>query len=251
MSGTIIKSLEKALDVMELIQQTREGISLSRLSEMTGEHPNTLRSILNTLIKKGYIRQPEARGAYFPASSENPLTNLTAKLDEKQLFGILEELHFKLNRSAVYFSIINGLNLNMFAQITQSGLWQTLNSSTYKVDSMHALAQGKLVLAYLSDFERNRLLDFNGLKRFTPATNCDITKLQAELKKIRKTAFASTHDEFNLGVTNFAVGIFDTESHLAATLAISTPSLSIDDRFRQLVQPLLKNTGNQISKMMF
>lgn len=54
----------------------------------------------------------------------------------------------------------------------------------------HAMADGKLLLAYLPQEERKRLYEVEGLHRYTPNTIVDPEALERELATIRKQGYA-------------------------------------------------------------
>ena len=59
-----MKSLQKALDILELFLGDEGEISLSDLSKSSGLNKSTVNRIALTLVKRGYLKQENRRGKY-------------------------------------------------------------------------------------------------------------------------------------------------------------------------------------------
>ncbi len=63
-------------------------------------------------------------------------------------------------------------------------------TSVGKILPLHCGAAGKVLLAYLSDKERKRILYGKPLAKFTPSTITDPALLEADLEQIRLDGYA-------------------------------------------------------------
>ena len=64
----------------------------------------------------------------------------------------------------------------------------------------HAMADGKLLLAYLSEAERRFIYEGSGLRRYTPNTIVDPTELEQEFEKIRSRGYSvDNYERFEAG----------------------------------------------------
>src|SRR4030067_2361947 len=59
-----MKTIRKALDILEVFLNGEEQISISELAEITGQNVSTIHGILHELAERGYIRQRQKRGKY-------------------------------------------------------------------------------------------------------------------------------------------------------------------------------------------
>ena len=85
----------------------------------------------------------------------------------------------------------------------------------------HAMADGKLLLAYLSREERQYLYDVDKLSAYTARTITDIEALERELALIRERGYASDAFERFEATRGLAVPILDRDGHpLLAMLCI-------------------------------
>ena len=85
----------------------------------------------------------------------------------------------------------------------------------------HAMADGKLLLAYLSKAERSYLYEVDDLRSYTPKTIVEPAMLENELKTIRKRGYAVDDYERFDAVRGVSVPVFDLDGRpLLAMLCI-------------------------------
>lgn len=246
MSGTTIKVIEKALDLLEHLELESEGLSLGKLAELTGENPNTLRGILNTLIKKGYVAQPQSRGHYQAVkrrATGEPTFNQAGML------ALLDDLSFKLDGAMVYVSLVDGLRLTGAARLGHRGTFFSETGGQLDFSCFHALAQGKLVLAQLSEYELEHRFGMNPPQAFTGTTLTDMTELKKQLATVRQDNFAAAIDEFETGIASFAVGLKAANGTLAATVAVRVSSLAVDAKFMEYAGNILHECLEKLKKI--
>jgi DNA-binding IclR family transcriptional regulator len=84
---------------------------------------------------------------------------------------------------------------------------------------LHAGAASKMILAYLPEAERERLLG-QPLLRYSPHTVTDAAALRAELRQIRRQGFARDSGEHRAAVHAIAAPILEPGGTLAGALSI-------------------------------
>jgi DNA-binding IclR family transcriptional regulator len=99
---------------------------------------------------------------------------------------------------------------------------------------MHASASGKVLLAFMDDAERGRLLA-EPLVRTTPRTIVDHDALEAELGEVRRRGYAQILEELEEGLNAVAVPIRRADDLVVAALSVSGPAF----RFRPIDVPRL------------
>jgi IclR family acetate operon transcriptional repressor len=108
---------------------------------------------------------------------------------------------------------------------------------------MHPLASGKALLASLTDEELDRYFAETERKRFTPNTITAEKALRKEIGAARKTGFASTDEEFNLGI--FSIGrVVTIDGEAAGALSVAVPKVRCDEAMRDRVKDLLERTAS-------
>lgn len=87
---------------------------------------------------------------------------------------------------------------------------------------LHAGCSAKALLAYLSDTEIEDVIA-HGLEAMTPHTITDPAELRREMAEIRRTGYAVSFEETDLGVAGISVPIRDHLDRVVASLSISGP----------------------------
>lgn len=93
---------------------------------------------------------------------------------------------------------------------------------------MHCTASGKLLLAFLPEARRARLLKGIDFSPFTPNTITDPAAFAAELAEIRERGYSLDREEFLLGLIAIAVPVKDAAGDVLAAIACHAPSARFD-----------------------
>lgn len=107
-----------------------------------------------------------------------------------------------------------------------------VSSESHSPDGIHdgksvpltATAGGKAILAYMSDEERERVLDERGLPALTENTITDRAKLQAELQTVHDNRFAHDKGELELGRHCVAAPVTGPDDTAVAAVTVSGPA---------------------------
>ena len=113
---------------------------------------------------------------------------------------------------------------------------------------LHCTAEGKVLLAYLSNDEFNTVIAMNGLPSRTKNTITNIHILRRELEQIRRQGYATDHEEYCIGIRCAAAPIYNYNKQVIAALNISGLASRIDETTMQyLVEQVIK-AAQKISK---
>lgn len=98
----------------------------------------------------------------------------------------------------------------------------------------HAMALGKVLLAYLPPHNLRQYLATQTLLACTPATITDAAQLQAQLYTVRHAGYAVDIEELAVELCCIAAPIIDSMGQIQAAMALSVPRSRYDraaDRF--------------------
>ncbi len=223
-----VKSVERALDLLEQLAMNENGQSLSQLAANNDLNPNTVRSLVRTLQKRGYVKQEHPRGRY---SIGDAFLRYRNPLDESQsltnlVFPKLLELNQSTNGESVFCSRVAGEYLWPIARI-DSNHTLTVQPSVFVPQMLHVLAQGKIVLASWPDDKVKLFVQSTRLLKLGPNALTEYDELIHELEKIRSTGVAYSIDEVGQGLSGVAVGIHNEHGELVITLAYGLPTLRL------------------------
>ena len=230
-----VKSVERALDVLEVLSAVGGEVRLSELASRTGLPYGTIHRLLRTLVSRGYVRQNTDRryvlgaGALRLGEAAERLLALSARPYLARLVEVSGEtanLAVADGDTAVYVAQVpSPRRLRMFAEVGRHVL-------------PHCTAVGKVLLAARPDQEAEQVLRRTVLPRRTPHTVTDPNAVLDELAKVRAQGFAVDRGEEEVDVHCVAVPVL-SQGRTVASMSISGPArridaLHLDDLVRQM-----------------
>jgi DNA-binding IclR family transcriptional regulator len=222
----LIGSVQRALCILELLAQYPAGLNAKQVSQKLQLNLSTCYHLLNTLIASGYaIKDPDnllfrlsgkigytVLGSTFPAQLVQQLTPHVQALQEATL-------------ETAYLSLWDG------EEIILSGIVESPRSVRVKSltigysEANHATALGKAILAYFDETQLDHYLSGRELPAYTPNTLTNPTALKTYLPKVRQQGFSLDIEEFLPDVCCIGAPIFDAWGGVAASIAISLPTI--------------------------
>lgn len=158
----------------------------------------------------------------------------------------LEELN-RQTRETIHLTVRHGLSA-VYVEKLDSPEQLRIHSRIGAAVPLYCTAVGKIMLAYMPDGEREKILPQLGLTRLTPNTAGNLQELQTELYRVRKNGYACDLEENELHIRCVAAPIWDHAGGVNASLSITAPVVRMAvARLRQLA-PLIQTAGLQISR---
>jgi DNA-binding IclR family transcriptional regulator len=224
-----VQVLERMFNLLEILAEREEAVSLKEISEKSGLHPSTAHRILNDLTTGRFVERPIA-GSYRLGMRLLELGNLVkARLSVRDAALIpMRELH-KLTQQAVNLSMRQGDEIVYVerAYSERSGM-QVVRAIGGRAP-LHLTSVGKLFLA-VDDAQRLRsYASRTGLPGQTRNSITQLPILERELSKARQYGVARDNEELEMGVRCMAAGVYDDQNKLIAGLSISAPADRLDE----------------------
>lgn len=215
------QSTLKALDVLELLADSDDGMRLTDLGARSEYPLSTVRRLLVSLIERGYVEQDRESNRYYLGAKILTLQaqgirrrhigrrafpyllQLRRELDETVNLGILSE------RSVIYLeTLVPDSSLSFYAP---PGTRMPL----------HCTAMGKVLLAHSPAAAREALLAAVDLKPLTPRSITSLEPLRAELNAIIQRGYAIDNEEYALGVRCVAAPVHDHSNRAVAGVSVT------------------------------
>jgi len=115
---------------------------------------------------------------------------------------------------------------------------------------LHCSAPGKILMAYLSEEDWDRIIAKEGLKQYTSNTITSIEKLKAQLRKIRKEGYAFTDREHYGEVRAVSAPISNVSGEAVAALSIAGPVFRINKKKLLILAKLVVEYAQKISNQL-
>ena len=222
---TGLQSVSRALRALELIADAGE-LGVTELSRRLDVHKATASRLAATLADHGLIERNPITGRYRLGFGLIRLAGAAiASLDVvRAARPVLEELA-EATRETVNLGLLSGDDVVYIDQVT--GGRSILSASWVgRRTALHCSASGKVLLAFMSEPERERQLERTPA-RMTPNTLVDPQALRAQLEEIRVRGYGQIEGELEEGLNAVAAPIRQADGQVSATLSVSGPAFRL------------------------
>lgn len=248
MQETIIKSVDKALRLLEVMSHYQEGISMTELSQRVGINKSTVHHLLATLMRHGYVQQDEFTSHYKLGYSLLDLgMQLLSSLDLRgEAYPVLKNLARQSNE-VVHLAVLEQNEIVYIEKVEGENPVRMYSRIGKRVPA-HATGLGKAILAFLPEEEVGQILDRYGLPMVTPQTITDRTKFLSVLTQVRKLGYAIDQEENELDICCIAAPVWNHRHQVVASCSISAPCAQVAfDRLQAFI-PSVQQAGKLISE---
>jgi IclR family KDG regulon transcriptional repressor len=222
------------------------------LSYKLGLSVSAVHSVLQPLVQRGYIRHLGPRQGYTYGPS---ITKLQADLSKEiQLAGIakpvLEQLSADCDDETCFLGYFHEFYVESLLTVLSIKLL-SLRENPKKLENLHAMAQGKVLLAFLEDDQYKRWKrQTKVLERKTPYSITDFSVLEIQLERIREQRFAENEQESELGVYVVSSPICNHIGKSVGCVSVGVPWVRMNQNNRETYRENVKKKSNVISEML-
>jgi IclR family transcriptional regulator, KDG regulon repressor len=213
-TGTVVRSVERALMLLEALATASSPAHLSELAQATGLAKTTVHRMLNALVLRGFATR--ADGGYTLGTRLFQLAAEVSQVDrlQQRFMPFLLELHLR-TRGAISVGILSG------SQVLYSGSVHDYQGTPFsrEVAPAHCTALGKLLLAYQPQAVQG--LGGPKLERLTRNTVSSIAALHMQLVGIRRRGVAYAFEERVPGEWEVAAPVFADNGQVATGLSVA------------------------------
>lgn len=244
-----IQSLERAIDLLEMLASSAGGLSLTELAEKSGLNPSTCHHLLATLAKRGMAGRSSRNRNYVLGPRITDLSE--SRLRQFNLIDVaLPELRGlnEATKESVQLASLQGGSLATLAKLdSKLPVRVGFDDEAARSDAAHATATGKAILAWLPETELVRLIGSGPLKRFTPKTVHSLEALTDELRLVRRGGCAVEDEEFQLGVVCVGGSVRDQSGAVVGSIGVSMPGMRARGDHLESVKRQVKEFSARVS----
>lgn len=222
-----VRSLTRALSLLQHLAQSGDGLSLTDLSEVSGLPPSTTHRLLTTLEAERFVRPDSQAGVWRIGVAAFFVGSAFARNRDKLTVArpYLRRLMEMSGETANLFVASDGEAVCV-GQIESRHAMRAITGVGGRV-SMHSSGAGKALLAYMEPGERERVIQELKLTRETQRTITDIERLRRDLDATVGRGFAVDDEEHALGLRCVAAPVFGEFGWAVAAVSVSGPSARI------------------------
>jgi len=267
-------SLERALVLLETIEQTPSGLTNAESSRLLRIPKSSCSYIMTRLERKGYLSRDKDTKRYkiglttvalaygalrdmgFRSIAEPALYKLTIDTGLSANIGVLERGRVLLVDRVESGRFVQGIinSAEAIPQVFQSKKQFSTSEIRSKDERdigrelpCDGSALGNVLLAHLSKPELLSLIKEYGLSRVT-AKKTSMNALMIHLANVRKQGYASSYGEYEEGVCAVAAPIMDSSGNARAAVSINGYANEVDWSEADWLIELVKAAGRDISR---
>ena len=216
--STTIQSLERALDILEMLGSHPQGVQVKDLSKELLLNKSTVSRMLYTLGERGYVQKKED-GSYrlgirlveLCSLHLNSLQLKTEALPSMERLrnqtGLIIHLGALDDGEVVYLEKMTSFtNIRMYSQIGKRAY-------------IHSTGLGRAILSAMSNKEVLQILKEKGMPAVTEKTCVDEEEMLRQLDEIRSRGYAIDDEENEIGMRCVAAPIFDYRGKVIAAVS--------------------------------
>lgn len=244
------QTLDRALDIIELLSLEREGMGVTEIGSRLDLHKSTVHRLLTALAHRGYAERDERKGSY----------RLGLKVVE---IGSLRLRHLELKTEAaphlrrlaeitgqpVHLGILQGTEVIYIEKIEPVASIRMYSQIGRRVP-VYCSSLGKVLVSGLDAAELHRLSHGLEYKRFTPSTKIDAEVFEREIDQVRAQGWALDDEEHEAGIRCIGAPVRDYTSRVIAAISVSGDKNVISPERDAAVASTVKDIANLISSRM-
>lgn len=243
---SLVTSIDRALTVLEVLSQSKKGLTNSEVSRKLKLPKSTASYILRTLRQRGYLHRDDRLGRYrlsvklFSVGSQ-AVRGL--ELHDVAL-PILQELVDKTGLAG-HLAILDGREAVYVEKIDKPGFIRMNTWVGRRVD-VHCTSVGKALIAHLPQETVEEIIKAKGLAKYTPRTITSSHHLFAELAKVRTEGYAVDDSENSPGVKCVAAPIFNIQKKVVAAVGLTGTEAQMKQAYVKLVRHAAREISRQL-----
>lgn len=242
-----ITALQRGLRLLQLFSQSERGLTAKQVTKLSGLPFSTVHRFLVNLETSGYLNCSNEGVYYLGVACFAVGQSALSQLDIRRLsLPYLQELN-QQTRETIHLTVRHGL-FAVYVDKLDSPEQLRIHSRIGASVPLHCTAVGKVMLAFMPQEEREKVVRQLDLKRVTTNTVGSLQELRTELYRVEKNGYACDLEEHELHIRCIAAPIWDHTGGMHAALSITAPMVRMPvSRLRQLA-PLIQQAGLRISR---
>lgn len=234
-----VKSAMRTLDVIEYVVAHRQGAVAQEIAGALAIPVSSLSYLLATLTERGYLAREGRR--YLPGPGLERLRAPTAMLTlEDRVAPLVRALRSELNETSS-FMVRRGWDVEaLVTEASDQALRYAVDPGTRR--PLHALAAGKILLAWMEPPELERYFVEVEREAFTPSTRTSEAALRDDFAQIIAAGISVAREEATPGICGTAVPVW-IDGQLAGAFSVAVPAVRFDAGLEQRICAVLKRAA--------
>ncbi|SEB25048.1 IclR family transcriptional regulator C-terminal domain-containing protein [Variovorax sp. YR216] len=245
-SGDGTGALEKALDVLDAVGSSPQGLSQSEVADRLDLPRTTVYRLLATLINRGLLRRDPLRKVYCLGFRCFEMAKQAYAMPDLVAAAAAELRALRdLTGETSYLATLDGREV-ISLERCDGAHSQRSAAALGERKPLHCTSQGKAILSAMTDEERDAIVRELTLKPLTPLTITDRRRLHAELRIARARGYAIDDEEIVLGVRCVGAPVKDSSGEVRGAISVAGPAWRLTRERLELLGPEVAEAARRI-----
>lgn len=245
-TGDTLKSVEHAIDVLEIFGASVNLYTLSEIAQQTGLSKSSVYRLVRVLVRRGYLEKNATTGKYRLGYKVLELARY--RLDDLELVAEAHPLMLRLHTETsltTQLCVLDGTEVIYLDEVSAMTARRHANMG-YR-GKAYCSSMGKCLLAALSGEELDeRFFDYR-FTRYTETTITSYDQLKAELREVRRQGYALNRGEENSTLSSIACPIYDYNGSVVAAISLGAATFLLIPETIEVILPHLRRYARMIS----
>lgn len=248
---TTSKAVERALSMLELIAESKKGLSNADLSRRLKIPKSSASYILRVLENRAYLKRND-NGKYLLGLKLMSLTSVAlTHIDVREVAKpVLNEFLKKSRLPEAHLAILDNGRAVYIEKVESENSFIKMDIWIGHRLPIHTTSIGKVLVSYLSEEQILEILKIRGMEKKTRKSITSPQKFLREAKEVTECGYAIDNEENADGVRCIAAPIFDASGKVIAALGTSSTILQIDETNLTKYIELIKKAAYKVSRQL-
>ncbi len=244
----LIKSLDRAINLLEMLVRSENGMGVTELSRELDLHKSTVFRLLDTLKYRGYVEKNDDNQNYIIGIKLFELgSRVLNDIDSRnRVRPYLEELKEKTDET-VHLGILDDGEI-IYVDKVESNATIRMYSQVGRRVPVHSTSLGKVILAHLPEERVREIIEYKGLPEEGKNTITDPDELIEHLKKVKEQGYAVDDEEQEEGIRCIAGPVFNHRGEIQSSFSISAPITRMDKERLDKLSELIVEYSKKMSR---
>jgi IclR family acetate operon transcriptional repressor len=215
----LVKQAANVLDLLEFFAERKKAASLADVSKHFGWPRSSTFNLLSTLVSRGFLYEPEARGRFYPTPLWLTLAQEVASAEPvpEALLALLADLANKSDET-VWIAAPSGQHA-VFLEVVESKASVRYTANVGTRVPLHATATGQAIMSQLTSSQQASLLRKAVFKRYGEGTPMSIEAVETSIRQSLHRGWFVSSSAFTPDLGGIALPIVFGERVFAITVA--------------------------------
>lgn len=239
-------ALDKALDVLDAVGRSQQGLSQAELALQLSLPRTTLYRLLGTLVARGLLRRDPLRRVYCLGFRCFEYAKRAYAMPDLAAAAAVELRALRdMTGETTYLATLDGFEA-VSLERCDGAHSQRSHAQVGQRKPLHCTSQGKALLSALPPEQRDAIVRELPMDAMTPHTITDRRRLAAELRLTATRGWSIDDEEVVLGVRCCGAPVVDAEGVVRGAISVAGPAFRLTRERLELIGPEVAEAARRV-----